>query len=385
MEQKEIKLTDIFKECIQKKIVLAIVLVGSLLLGALFFGVVFNKINEQYSMNFSLTFEGIDNDKYANGNDFSFQKMISRENISEAINKSESIKNLDADSIYNHLSINQRNGSNNTKNYTFSISKKYLKNGEAKELFVELIKLEYDRILANSNMVTNDNLVLFKDSNSYDNQIDLLLEQVDLLIEKYDELIEKYGNASYEGKTINEYKKAVIDYSDSNILQGINVYIDERGFVKDYEANRSLLEYQKLALSNEYNLNKKIIDDMTAVINSTTNTVLADELMIKLMGIVEKNVTIDSEIKSIEKKLLNSTTQTERLELETDLNQQADKITDFTDTFTDVYSNCAVQEVAYTDVFTSGTVNIFVGMILFLILASIIYFSVCAIKVYKRA
>lgn len=385
MEQKEIKLTDIFKECIQKKIVLAIVLVGSLLLGALFFGVVFNKINEQYSMNFSLTFEGIDNDKYANGNDFSFQKMISRENISEAINKSESIKNLDADSIYNHLSISQRNGSNNTKNYTLSISKKYLKNGEAKELFVELIKLEYDRILANSNMVTNDNLVLFKDSNSYDNQIDLLLEQVDLLIEKYDELIEKYGNASYEGKTINEYKKAVIDYSDSNILQGINVYIDERGFVKDYEVDRTLLEYQKLALSNEYNLNKKIIDDMTAVINSTTNTVLADELMIKLMGIVEKNVIIDSEIKSIEKKLLNSTTQTERLELETDLNQQADKITDFTDTFNDVYSNCAVQEIAYNDVFTSGTVNIFVGMILFLLLASIIYFSVCAIRVYKRA
>lgn len=385
MEQKEIKLTDIFKECIQKKIVLSIVLVGSLLLGELFFGVVFNKINEQYSMNFSLTFDGIDNDKYANGNDFSFQKMISRKNIREAINKSESIKNLDADSIYNHLSISQRNGFDNTKNYTFSISKKYLKNGEAKELFIGLINLEYDRILANSNMVTNDNLVLFKDSNSYDNQIDLLLEQVDLLIEKYDELIEKYGNASYEGKTINEYKKAVIDYSDSNILQGINVYIDERGFVKDYEANKALLEYQKLALSNEYNSNKKIIDDMTAVINSTTNTVLADELMIKLMGIVEKNVTIDSEIKSIEKKLLNSTTQTERLELETDLNQQADKIADFTDTFTDVYSNCAVQEIAYTDVFTSGTVNIFVGMLLFLLLASIIYFSVCAIRVYKRA
>ena len=149
--------------------------------------------------------------------------------------------------------------------------------------------------------------------------------------------------------------------------------------------DRTLLEYQKLALSNEYNLNKKIIDDMTAVINSTTNTVLADELMIKLMGIVEKNVIIDSEIKSIEKKLLNSTTQTERLELETDLNQQADKITDFTDTFNDVYSNCAVQEIAYNDVFTSGTVNIFVGMILFLLLASIIYFSVCAIRVYKRA
>ena len=70
MEHKEIKLTDIFRECMQKKIVLTIVLVGSLLFGGLFFGLVFNRVNEQYSMNFSLSFEGINNGQYPNGKDF---------------------------------------------------------------------------------------------------------------------------------------------------------------------------------------------------------------------------------------------------------------------------------------------------------------------------
>ena len=91
--------------------------------------------------------------------------------------------------IYNHLSISQRNGSDNTKNYTFSISKKYLNNVAAKELFIGLIKLEHDRILANSNTITNENLVLFKESNNYDDQINLLISQVKLLIDKYDFLI----------------------------------------------------------------------------------------------------------------------------------------------------------------------------------------------------
>ena len=168
-------------------------------------------------------------------------------------------------------------------------------------------------------------------------------------------------------------------------MQGIDALINEKGFVKDYDAEKELLEYKKKALLNDRNINKKIIDDMTAVINSTTNTVLDDELMIKLMDIIEKNVYIDEEIKSIDNKLLNTITAEEKLEFETNLNKQAETVADFTETYKNVFANYSIVKINSTDVFTSGTVNIFAGMLLCMLFASIIYFSTCAIRVYKRS
>lgn len=382
VEERTINFLGIIKEFFRRKLVLGLVLGISLLFGVLLFGVILRNNIQDYSMYFSLTFEGISEEEptYTNGNAFTFEKIISRENISRAVEKIDTIYINQIDAISDSVNIREIKDYKNTKKFVFSISKNVIDKNNAESLFLELLALEEERIVANSLKINDSYYELFSNSISYENQIDILLNQISLMKTRYAYLIDKYGSVIHNGKNIIEYSNKVNEYYDSYALQGLYALIDEYGYVKNFDSQKTALKNQKKSLELEFEMNEAIITRMIDIKNSSSDYV-GDEFMLELMNLVKRNEEIKILINKIDKKLGFTLTSYNVNDFEQLLNNEFENVKKLTTDFNAIYNSYSINQVTYSEVGTSGLLSIVIGIASCVIIASIGYLVYCTVKV----
>ncbi|MCI5583294.1 MAG: hypothetical protein MR357_06240 [Anaeroplasma sp.] len=173
-------------------------------------------------------------DTYPSGKTFNYKNIISLDNISTVLNSKDLYSKLDADYLYNTISITQHNATY----YTITINSAKKGNIYVYNSFIEdLLNIEKNNIANDINSIDCDSQFNnYDDYNMYSILAQSLEENLITLIGYYDMLIEKYSNNYIiNGRTLQSYKNEVEVYYYSNVLSALKGEAITNHYVKNVD------------------------------------------------------------------------------------------------------------------------------------------------------
>ena len=390
MENKGLTISQIIVNLWNKKFFLLGFTVGFMIIGLLFTSLIYNKSNAYYEGTVEISFPGVDEFTYPDGEKFYYRDIISLDSLSNVKNSNVNFKNINTSKMSEHDDIAIYNTTTSIDGKTVEVpgvykivmKASYFKNKtQARDFYKELINYKMNAIYYKIDTANFNYLIeMSKTAISYENSLDLLVNQKLLIIEEYDKILEDYGNITVNEKRISDYKKE-FEINSPN-LDYLYSTLENKGYVKDIEAERDSLEGERIILQNERDDNAKIISELSSQINTSAGegylpltTLMAEK--------IERNAELDRLIVIIDKKL-SSTDVLGNKKFSESLNDAALNIEEYTNIFTNVYKEIGSKKsnISYYSnsiVALKGDMNNVVGVILFGILGAILSASVITI------
>ena len=105
MEEEGLSLLDLWKLIVKRKF-LVLILFGFITISTLLFILyIYNPLRSSYEVSFSYQWEGIENNKYANGMVFNEYELISLTNLNEIKNSKEEFSAIDTEKLSERITL----------------------------------------------------------------------------------------------------------------------------------------------------------------------------------------------------------------------------------------------------------------------------------------
>lgn len=377
---KGITLIDLFNVIKAKKILFLIVSVVSFvsLFLILQFGI--SKGNEEYCVNYDITFENIENNKYPDGTNFIIGDIITYDNLSKIKNEDPMFSDVDINLLKDGgISIVKTN--QYAHSYSITANKKAFKNSSiAKSFLIEVAK--YPLHIAISPEENIDYSMYINNSSKcidYVSEIELLVKQKEMILDGYDSLITEFGAKSTKKRLELENKQieAKRELEEINI-EALALFVKNKGIVKSDEFIDFInSDYVCLEAKKESNI--AIINSLTNAINNMTNiTVDLSETTNKIYELTLENEKIKATLKEYDNYLnASSATDSDVSYLTSNITSYKTKLTSETEKYKELNVSLHEEEnkITFSDsniLTTTGGISIVVELVISLLMAIII-------------
>lgn len=349
----------------------------------------YNTLKTNYVSEFTYNTSDLKNEKYLDGSDFFYSRIIGSDNLLRAKATSEDFNSIDIQKILDKSAISiSKNVVQTTEktadySYTITIGKKYFSSEKQAKAFIDEVAsypIHVDSELANKDHFST-NLDAFESANTFEKQLSYLEGQANLLDSSYVKLLSDESLSSAIAGSIRaniielnsivgEKEKTeetttaqsqtttstvTTDTATRKAINQLRYIVNENGFVLDYNAPEALaFEATKKALEAEKSLNSQKITALENEINNLTTSVTVTTIDAEIAKLTERNTEIDYEIAAISKKIANkdNTDPTYVASLESfksTLSTYKEKLSDCTGSYVDVVKKIYVNnaDVSY--------------------------------------
>ncbi len=275
--------------------------------GALLITLVVNKNNVNYSTTFNYVTKSLGQEKYVDGNDFSYKSIISKESLDYVKASKEEYSTIDVDSMLknNDISISMKleerattstdtKKTNATMMYTVTVKGKYFSSSLMAKNFISDLtsKPLKDDAKRLTDFVLNSSLLSFDTADTYEKQIKFLGSQASSLKDLYYTII-----PDIESVEILDEINSNITYIDTTMNVNTMNYLTNRylseGFVKDYES----LEFRTYETTIDALLFEKARNEETIKLLEAEVQLLGDSVSLstlqELISLTMRNAEID--------------------------------------------------------------------------------------------
>lgn len=354
-KEKVVSIDDLFTGILKHKIVILVITVLFLILGVLT-TFIYNGKRQQYVVGFIYSDNNLNNGSYFDGSEFYHKSLTTLDTLNSIKEKNEAFSNIDVSLMLkqNGINLEKKESINETtseKTISFSLvaKTKYFSSREQAVNF--LGKVASYPIEKNLSMIESSNymsnLSSYKNSNTYELQVQYLENQYKLLLGKYDALISNFGNKQMSSASLSDTKDKLILYFTNNSFDLLTFELETNCYVKDYAIYEFELETQKSHLQKEQLLNENKIVALSAerkfIIDSIQNTGTITSLEISslnscIQDLLLRNQEIQYDLDIIEKKLDNkdlkdSTFINKKNNFETRLGSYNEQLVSFTEEY----------------------------------------------------
>lgn len=336
MEEREEGMTlgEIFSLMFKKKLLLLIITLAVALVGMLAIFLFYNRSKSTATLDFYYKETILNDSRYANGESFAINDVISEENIKEVIASNEKYNGLDAKSIHDNISIQAvtvvvdekaTSTSSTIKNYyELKLAAKYIKDkSTASSFFDDLLShpINKNETIINE-MNYKQNLERYNEAKTYAQQFDYLTSAISELEAKYNNLITTYGDVSYtDDKNVSRLlsdrlKDIQLKIEEMNLTVYKNSTADY-GLVLNYTYSKPILQNsinnlneQVKQVDKQLEANKAQYDQILKTITESGTTVLsleAQSLITKRSELEAQKLNLEYQIEKINLQFENET------------------------------------------------------------------------------
>ncbi len=226
MEEEGLSLLDLWKLIVKRKF-LVLILFGFITISTLLFILyIYNPLRSSYEVSFSYQWEGIENNKYANGMVFNEYELISLTNLNDIKNSKEEFLAIDTEKLSERITLTK----DEDGMYSMRLPGAFFSSDLQAKAFIErLIYLPYHKAL-NLTFDFTANIKGYTRSNKIAHKLTYLKNQINLILSGYQAMISHFGD---------------IQIGDSN-LSGLLRQTEV------FQINDDLKNYEYLAYKNAY-------------------------------------------------------------------------------------------------------------------------------------
>ena len=239
----------------------------------------------------------------------------------------------------------------------------------------------------------NTSLVLYDEAETFEQQVNYLARQANFLVESYKSISSNPNiSVSVVNKAVANSEKVSLLVS-SGFVERMDLRISTNGYVKDYDVQEAKnYEIAKEQLNQEKTLNEAKIASLEVEIGNISTEAAISSFSREVESLVFRNIDIQHEIESIDKKLSNKGKAPDEIpgykEFVEDLSSYRSKLDNAVDDYKSVLKSAYIDDakVTYNDsslIRLNGTINIFVNVALSLVVGAMVG-AVVNLVVYRR-
>lgn len=342
-----------------------------------------NPYRGSYSSTFSYSSADLSQEKYADGSSFYYRNLISSSNLEAVKSTDEKYASINVQSILESNAITiSSNGDNNT--YTITLGYKFIKDvGLAKSFIGDIAK---SALVKDSQIVANgdygSSLTLYDNAETFEQQVNYLNREANFLIESYKSISDNSNiSVSVANKATANSEKVSLLMGD-DFVGKMNLRISSNGYVKNYEVQEAKnYEITKEQLIQEKTLNENKIAALEVEISNISTEAAISSFSKEVETLVFRNIDIQHEIESIDKKIANKGKTPEEIPgynaFAEDLSNYRSKLNSAVDDYRSVLKSAYIDdtEVTYEDssmIRLNGTISIYINLAVSLVVGVVV-------------
>lgn len=349
----ELTFKDYFKYLWKKKIMTGII-AGSLLATSIIGLSIVSYETLSYSATVTLSWDGIDEEKYPDDSTFNYLDIVSLPNLQKAQYSDPTLNNINVEEMYSDDAISISNtiitnsnaaGEYSKYKYTIQIEKKYFDSKQQAQLF--FTKLIEDNIYNVANKKIDsfniNNAFNFQDQNS---QYDIVFNNIEAqikLLEGYFELEESPINPNlvYNYEKNLKYSDLISNYNlflknnDYKVLR--NTFINN-GYVRNVDTYVDYYTEKRNDIINTIEMNTAYLNALQTQLSAINgSTVLSDEILEEIAEYAKANVDLNKEKEYIDNILSKPVSEVYNATFNQKVEQYQKQIEEFTNDLEMVY------------------------------------------------
>ncbi|MDE6586440.1 MAG: hypothetical protein K2K80_07165 [Clostridia bacterium] len=272
-ESKGISIGEIFKTIFLKKWLALIVALCITVVGILGIQLLYNRMKEVYTTEFSLRLPGYLNGEYytfPDGTVMHYAEMVSLSELEAVKDSSADFEGIDIYDMAEKGNIEiKRNvyvddAENSTASFTINVSKKYFKDYETGRKFLTTL---ISRPVAKYAQTEPNHYVyldLSKNADTYGREISLLQSQLNYVLGRFESIQSTYTNNFVAGgRTIKSYVDELNSYKSKNTLNVLAGRVEREYILKhDDDSVKKEYELKKINLERELKVARETYEDI---------------------------------------------------------------------------------------------------------------------------
>lgn len=283
-----ISLGDIFRTIAVRKwlalIIAAVITVAGTL--AIYLG--YNRMKQQYILEFSLVLPGIDINSavytYPDGKTLQYADIVSSETLTAVKLSEKKFSDINVKSIVTKGDISVIRTVSEKQDeviYRLSVNADVFPSESLAADFLKAVVNVPREYVAQMNLDYDVYLSLSAQAEDYEGQLGLLVSQLDYLIKQYNSLIKTYGeNVVANGKTLSSQLNEINSYKNKNTLGTLLSKVKNEGILKSEELVDKLA-LKKVDYQRQLDIAQATLDNLLKGSASGSGTVYLDANVIK--------------------------------------------------------------------------------------------------------